>query len=36
LITNSKLEIVANSGHLFFIEQAEKFNKIVTEFVKSM
>lgn len=33
LIPNSRLEIVENSGHLFFIEQAEKFNKIVTKFV---
>lgn len=34
LIPNSKLEIVKNSGHLFFIEQAEKFNRIVIDFVK--
>ncbi|NJM53034.1 MAG: alpha/beta hydrolase [Blastocatellia bacterium] len=34
-IPNSRLEIVENSGHLFFIEQAEKFNKIVTAFVLS-
>jgi pimeloyl-ACP methyl ester carboxylesterase len=32
-IPNSRLEIIKNSGHLFFIEQAEKFNEIVTEFV---
>lgn len=32
-IPNSRLEIVQSSGHLFFIEQAEKFNKIVTEFI---
>jgi pimeloyl-ACP methyl ester carboxylesterase len=34
-IPNSRLEIIENSGHLFFIEQAEKFNEIVTEFVQS-
>ena len=34
LIPNSRLEIVENSGHLFFIEQAEKFNKIMTDFLK--
>lgn len=34
LIPNSRLEIVENSGHLFFIEQAEKFNKIVIDFLK--
>ncbi|MCU0239603.1 MAG: alpha/beta hydrolase [Pyrinomonadaceae bacterium] len=33
LIPNSKLEIIENSGHLFFIEQAEKFNKIVINFL---
>lgn len=31
-IPNAKLEIIENSGHLFFIEQAEKFNKIVIDF----
>ncbi len=35
MIPKSRLEIIENSGHLFFIEQAEKFNKIVTEFVQS-
>jgi pimeloyl-ACP methyl ester carboxylesterase len=35
MIPNSRLEIIKNSGHLFFIEKAEKFNKIVTEFVQS-
>lgn len=34
LIPNAKLEIVENCGHLFFIEQAEKFNEIVTNFLK--
>jgi pimeloyl-ACP methyl ester carboxylesterase len=34
-ITKSRLEIIENAGHLFFIEQAEKFNKIVTDFVQS-
>jgi pimeloyl-ACP methyl ester carboxylesterase len=33
MIPNSRLEIVENCGHLFFIEQAEKFNKIVTDFL---
>lgn len=35
LIPNSRLEIIENGGHLFFIEQAEKFNKIVIDFVNS-
>lgn len=34
-IPNAKLEIVENGSHLFFVEQAEKFNKIVTNFVNS-
>ncbi len=34
LIPQARLEIVENSGHLFFIEQAEKFNEIVTDFLK--
>jgi pimeloyl-ACP methyl ester carboxylesterase len=33
LIPNATLEVVENGSHLFFIEQAEKFNKIVTEFL---
>jgi pimeloyl-ACP methyl ester carboxylesterase len=33
IIPKARLEILENSGHLFFIEQAEKFNEIVTEFV---
>jgi pimeloyl-ACP methyl ester carboxylesterase len=33
LIPNASFKFIENSGHLFFIEQAEKFNKIVTEFV---
>ena len=32
-IPDAKLEIIENSGHLFFIEQAEKFNKIVIDFI---
>ncbi len=36
MIPKAELKIVENSGHLFFIEQAEKFNRIVKEFVKSM
>ena len=35
LIPNAKLEIVENCGHLFFIEQAEKFNEIVRKFLKN-
>ncbi len=34
MIPKSRLEIVENSGHLFFIEQAEKFNEIVTNFLR--
>ena len=34
LITNSKLEIIENGSHLFFIEQAPKFNEIITNFLK--
>lgn len=34
LIPNSKLEIVENGSHLFFIEQAPKFNEIITNFLK--
>lgn len=34
LIPNAKLEIIENCGHLFFIEQAEKFNDIVTDFLE--
>jgi pimeloyl-ACP methyl ester carboxylesterase len=33
-IPKSRLEIIENSGHLFFIEQAEKFNEIVEEFLQ--
>ncbi len=33
LIPNSRLEIIENGGHLFFIEQADLFNKIVAEFL---
>ncbi len=32
-IPNSKLEIIKDGGHLFFIEQAEKFNQIVKDFL---
>ncbi|HRH41727.1 MAG TPA: alpha/beta hydrolase [Pyrinomonadaceae bacterium] len=35
LIPNAKLEIVENCGHLFFIEQAEKFNKLVKTFLEN-
>jgi pimeloyl-ACP methyl ester carboxylesterase len=35
LIPNAELEIIENSGHLFFIEQAEKFNKLVKNFIKN-
>jgi pimeloyl-ACP methyl ester carboxylesterase len=35
LMPNSRLEIIENSGHLFFIEQAEKFNEIVRDFLKN-
>lgn len=35
LIPNSKIEIIENGSHLFFIEQAPKFNEIVTNFVNS-
>jgi pimeloyl-ACP methyl ester carboxylesterase len=33
LIPNSKLEIIKGGSHLFFIEQAERFNEIVKKFV---
>jgi pimeloyl-ACP methyl ester carboxylesterase len=33
LIPNSRLEIVENGSHLFFIEQAFLFNKIVSNFI---
>lgn len=33
MIPNSKLEIIENGSHLFFIEQAKEFNEIVTSFV---
>jgi pimeloyl-ACP methyl ester carboxylesterase len=35
MIPNATLEIIENSGHLFFIEQAEKFNKLVKNFIKN-
>jgi pimeloyl-ACP methyl ester carboxylesterase len=34
LITNSRLEIIENGSHLFFIEQATDFNEIITNFLK--
>ncbi|MGI8641238.1 MAG: alpha/beta fold hydrolase [Pyrinomonadaceae bacterium] len=34
-IPNAKLEIVKNAGHLFFIEKADEFNRIVSQFVLS-
>lgn len=34
-IPNSKLEIIKNGSHLFFIEQAKEFNEIVINFVNS-
>jgi pimeloyl-ACP methyl ester carboxylesterase len=33
-IPNAKLEIIENGGHLFFIEMAEEFNRIVTQFIR--
>ncbi len=33
-IAKSRLEIVENSGHLFFIEQAETFNEIIRNFLQ--
>ncbi len=32
-IPNSRLEIMENSGHLFFIEQSERFNKIISQWL---
>jgi pimeloyl-ACP methyl ester carboxylesterase len=34
LIPNANFKFIENSGHLFFIEQAEKFNEIVEEFLQ--
>ena len=34
LIPNSKLKIIENGSHLFFIEQAKEFNEIITNFLK--
>lgn len=33
-IPNAKLEIIENGGHLFFIEKAAEFNRIITNFLK--
>jgi len=33
LIPNAQLKIIKGGSHMFFIEQAEEFNKIVTDFV---
>lgn len=33
-LPNARLEIVESGSHLFFIERADEFNKIVTEFLK--
>ena len=33
LIPNSRLEIIENGSHLFFIEQAKEFNEIITKFI---
>jgi len=35
-IKNSKLEIIENSGHMFFIEKHEEFNKRVLSFLESI
>lgn len=32
-IPNAKLEVIENSGHMFFIERAAEFNRIVSQFV---
>lgn len=32
-IPNARLEVVENSGHMFFIEKATEFNRIVSQFV---
>lgn len=32
-IPNAKLKIIENSGHMFFIEKAAEFNRIVSQFV---
>lgn len=33
VISNSRLEVVPNGGHLFFIENAALFNKLIFEFI---
>jgi pimeloyl-ACP methyl ester carboxylesterase len=33
-IPNSRLEIIPGAGHIVFVEQAEKFNSIVREFLR--
>ena len=33
-LPNGRLETVAGGSHMFFVEQADKFNSIVTEFLK--
>ena len=34
-IPNSSLKIIENGGHLFFIEKANEFNKVVKDFILS-
>jgi pimeloyl-ACP methyl ester carboxylesterase len=34
-IPKARLEIIKNGSHMFFIENAEEFNRIVTNFIKS-
>jgi pimeloyl-ACP methyl ester carboxylesterase len=36
IIPKARLEIIENSGHLFFIEQAEKFNEITRKFLQGL
>ena len=33
-IPNAKLEIIENGSHMFFIENADEFNRAVREFLK--
>ena len=34
-LPNAKLEIIENGSHLFFIENADEFNRAVREFLKN-
>ncbi len=33
-IPNAKLKIIAGGSHMFFIEKAKEFNKIIIDFLK--